>query len=218
MALAYTAAGLIGYGIQPPVRAAAEGDPPSSQAVPVYTQIPVDLPSYIQPNPLVTNGPQLDGEPTIRLDAGEAGAEWAVQVDEAGSYYVSLLYMPADLESESDLELLVTVNGEQEEKAVLKRAWADTEEIQSDNNGNHVRPRSEQTEAWITALAGRFDFTQGENRLKLAAEEESGLYIAGIALYSSKSAGTYEEYTAGYAGRITAPKAISSFWRRNLPS
>lgn len=197
--LVHATGGLAGVGPAGKVRAEAREVSGPAHTISDYTRYDVDPHTYAKPNPLAADGPLLDGAATVRLNEGEAGIEWPVTVDKAASYYVTLRYKPLSADAESDLELRASV-GAETRKITLKRAWADSEAIVADQNGNDVRPRGEQRETWITAVAGRFDFAEGENRLKLSAAEGAGLYIASITLHSAKSAGTYETYREQAAG------------------
>ena len=137
--------------------------------------------------------------------------EWEVDIAEAGLYNIAIRYYPVEGKS-SDIERELYINDEIpfQEAATLTfpRTWGnELDEIQSDNRGNHLRPRQVEKPIWMEmdfqdsegyyTEPFLFYFEEGINKISFVSVREP-MVIDYIKLYQVEEIPTYKEVAASY--------------------
>lgn len=137
--------------------------------------------------------------------------EWEVDIAEAGLYNIAIRYYPVEGKS-SDIERELYINDEIpfQEAATLTfpRTWDnELDEIQSDNRGNHLRPRQVEKPIWMEmdfqdsegyyTEPFLFYFEEGINKISFVSAREP-MVIDYIKLYQVEEIPTYKEVAASY--------------------
>ena len=150
---------------------------------------------------------------------------WKVTVPEDGLYNIRLEYLTEAFyltdealgETEEntvpsrgvDIERAVEINGESPfdgAKTIrFSRQWVDKGEVETDNQGNQIRPSQTEFFGYQTAFCRddrgyevepyKFFFQAGENTLSMRAENEF-MVITGLSLVPVTTFRTYEEYSS----------------------
>lgn len=169
-------------------------------------EVEVDLFDYLPTSQGVSVLNDVDGESQV-LQSDETGfSEWKVDIPEAGMYSIYLEYYPVESRG-IDIERAVYINGEVPfygaDAITFSRVWADSSEIQKDNQGNDIRPTQVEKPMWQSSYAKdymgyyvdpyKFYFEKGENVLRLEGVNEP-LVLRKLVIKNAEEVPTYEEY------------------------
>lgn len=160
-------------------------------------------------------GVQEDGNPTILFQEGTPYAEYSVDVEQAGLYYITVKYAQTENSSRA-IAIGLMLNGaypfSEAAEISLPRIYQDASGIRTDSIGNEVAPQQAQVlDAQSHVLLntsgyyeGNYSFylESGENTIRIVGNGTE-FYLMGIQATALTREVTYEEYLKGTSGTDT---------------
>ena len=168
--------------------------------------VDVDIFNYLSTSSGVSVVNNIDGE-NKAIQASEDGSiEWEVNIPKEGMYNIYVEYYPVKSRG-IDIERAVYINGEipfyGADAVTFSRVWADSAEIQKDNQGNDIRPTQVEAPIWQSTYLKdymgyhvdpyKFYFKAGKNTLKFEGVNEP-IVIRKITVLNKKAEPSYDEY------------------------
>lgn len=149
------------------------------------------------------------GEEAVQLSA--VPEEWTFTVQEPGTYYVGVGYMPLG-DDGRDLEMTFLLDGEKtgEEAITLTRLWADDGQFRHTAAGDEIRPTQNEAGIWAeeplrVSRSGRLslELEKGEHTLSLGQADDNCL-VQYVRLYQENLI-PYAQYAAANSGSPAEP-------------
>lgn len=166
----------------------------------------------------------LKVEDGIVMTNSEGAVNWKFQVPKDGLYNLKFQYYPT-ISKGGSIERTIYIDGqlpcEEVSNITFSRAYKNAEEIQTDANGNHIRP--EQTEVYmpmemivrdpaeLIAKDLEFYLTAGEHILTLVSNREL-LDLKTITFSCVREMITYEDYLKKYEKNGNKNEKVKTFY------
>lgn len=143
------------------------------------------------------------------LFSGQGEASWDFDIEEAGDYYISAVYMPLSGNGQS-IQFQMEVDGrslsEQGETLSLSRLWTDSGDFKRTAGGDEMRPAQTEISIWtdenfMNSKSGevKIHLEKGSHSISIANTRENCL-LKGISLYTQNTP-SYQEYLAKIKGQ-----------------
>lgn len=159
------------------------------------------------------------GEGQTQVLSYRQSAEYTVNVEAAGWYYIKLDYMAAG-NNLSDFSADIKINGEQayyEMKTIaLPLSWQDeTKDFPKDGYGDESAPQQKRVDGWQTtylynntyssALPLKFPLKAGENKIQVTNVSSDGLGLGALTVMAPDlGIPSYEEYRGEHSGELVS--------------